>query len=280
MKTLRIHQSISLLVVLASTAVAQNTAPAPSRTEINVQTQPAQGQTQIGVQTQPGQAQIGAQTTATTTFQAQGPTLLKVGQVQIKDTVGQPIGSVEDVVISPQGCVDMALLSVGGGTKLVAIPWQLVRTETTTTGIAGAAPTFTVSVDRTRLLQAPSIERAQIQTQISQPMFSQQVHTFFGVQAGAQGSFGAAGGTTTDQFGATGTNTFGRTNMFPTGRTNQFRSGAGFGRTNDFRQPGTSPVTPGQPRSGLGTPTQPGTASTTPPSPTSPNTPGSAPNTP
>ena len=224
-----------------------------------------------------GRTEVSAQTTAT----VQSPTILRLGQIQVKDISGQQLGTLEDVVVSPQGCIDMGVVSLGG-TRLVPVPWQVVRTEQPTIGVAGAAAPMivTLHVDQARLAQAPSVDRAQLRTQLSQPAFTQHINTFFGVQAtGINPANQTSATASTNLFGAR-TNQFGtQTNMFPTGRTNLFRS-----PTNTFPPgrlpPGQTPgAIPGRPDPGIqspGTsPTPPGTPSTTPgvsPTPT-PNTP-------
>ena len=216
-----------------------------------------------------GGREISAQTTAT----VQSPTILRLGQIQVKDISGQQLGTLEDIVVSPQGCIDMGVVSLGG-TRLVPVPWQVVRTEQSTIGAAGvAAPMIvTLHVDQARLAQAPAVDRAQLRTQLSQPAFTQQINTFFGVQAtGLNPANQTSATASTNLFGAR-TNQFGtQTNMFPTGRTNLFRS-----PTNTFppgrnlgRPEGLPPgQTPGQPNPGFqnpGTsPTPPGTPNTTP----------------
>jgi len=237
-----------------------------------------------------GRTEISAQPTAT----VQSPTILRLGQIQVKDISGQQLGTLEDVVVSPQGCIDMGVVSLGG-TRLVPVPWQVVRTEQPTIGVAGAAAPMivTLHVDQARLAQAPSVDRAQLRTQLSQPAFAQQINTFFGVQGTSINRANQTSATTstnltgsTNLFGAR-TNQFGtQTNMFPTGRTNLFRSptntfppGRNLGRPEGL-PPGQTPgATPGRPDPGIqgpGTsPTPPGTPGTTPgvsPTPT-PNTP-------
>src|SRR5687767_14553108 len=77
-----------------------------------------------------GRTEITAQTTAT----VQSPTILRLGQIQVKDISGQQLGTLEDVVVSPQGCIDMGVVSLGG-TRLVPVPWQVIRTEQPTIGV-------------------------------------------------------------------------------------------------------------------------------------------------
>ena len=205
-------------------------------------------------------------TTQTTT--SVEPLILRLGQIQVKDVSGQQVGTLEDIVVSPQGCIDMGVLSLGG-TRLVPVPWQVIRTEQATIA-GGAAPmAVTLQVDRTRLVQAPAIDRAQLRTQLSQAAFTQQINSFYGVQA--RGDLNVTDPTataSTNLFGAR-TNIFStRTNMFPTGRTN-FPPGRNLGRPEGL-PPGQTPgVTPGRADPGFNnppgtSPALPGTPSTTP----------------
>ena len=229
-------------------------------------------------------------TTQTIATVPSSPTILRLGQVQVKDVSGVQIGTLEDIVVSPQGYIEMGVISLGG-TRLVPVPWQVIRTEQSAIGAGGVASPMiaTLQVDQARLTQAPSIDRAQLRTQLSQPAFSQQVNTFFGVQARAnldattQTTATAATNLTTAS-----TNLFGtRTNMSPTGRTNLFRPstlppprtlpptqtpGATPGRPEPgFQSPGTSPVPPGTPS------TTPGVSPTPTPNTPTPRPPGSTP---
>jgi len=224
--------------------------------------------------------------TAQTSASVESPLILSLGQIQVKDAAGQPLGTLEDIVVTPQGCIDMAVLSMGGA-RLVPVPWQVVRTEHSAVTASGT-PSVTLQVDRTRLAQAPSIDRGQLRAQLSQANFTQQINTFFGVQANANiNATDPTARASTNLFGAR-TNMFGTgTNMFPTGRTNLFRGstntfppGRNLGRPEGL-PPGQTPGTiPGRPDPGFNnpgtSPTPPGTPQTTPgTSPTFPNPPRS-----
>jgi hypothetical protein len=211
-----VKQGLTLLACasLAGTTLAQE-APTPG--------QPTPGQPTLG-----RTAEITAQTQ--TSIGVGSPLILRLGQIQVKDNAGQPLGTLEDIVVSQQGCIDMAVLSLGG-TRLVPVPWQIVQAEQPS-AVAAAVPgmmTVKLEVDRAKLQQAPTIERAQLHTQLTQAAFTQQINNFFGVQAGATAHTGV--GTDTNLLGRS-TNLFGRTNMFPTGRTNLF--GTNQFRTNTF----------------------------------------------
>ena len=159
--------------------------------------------------------------------------MLNLTGVTVTDAAGQPIGPIQNILLSPAGCVDMAVLSLGGQ-KLVPVPWTLVsgtgaaRGETEVAGRASLA----LKVDRLVLQQAPTITVAQL----SQPQMIQQVKQYF-VQYEQQQQGTAAGGTssqtgvnagvganTTNQIGGSLTNAAAGTNqtgiLSPTGPTN------------------------------------------------------------
>jgi len=193
---------------------------------------PTPGQPTLGQPTLGRTAEI---TTQTQTSIGGSPLILRLGQIQVKDNAGQPLGTLENIVVSQQGCVDMAVLSLGG-TRLVPVPWQIVQAEQPAAIAAGVPGMMTVKleVDRAKLQQAPALDRAQLHTQLTQATFTQQINNYFGVQAG--GASRTDIGTDTNLFGRT-TNLFSRTNMFPTGRTNLFgtnRFGTNQFRTNTF----------------------------------------------
>ena len=87
----------------------------------------------------------------------------------------------------------MGLISLDG-TRLVPVPWQLIRTEQAAVAAGTAPMAFTVHVDRMKLQQAPTVERTQLRTLITQANFTQQIHNHFGTQArtDASGSYSLA----------------------------------------------------------------------------------------
>src|SRR5436190_22220219 len=119
------------------------------------------------------------------------PIILNLAGVTVTDQSGQPTGPIQNILLSPAGCVDMAVLSLGGQ-KLVPVPWTLVsgtgaaRGETEVAGRASLA----LKVDRLVLQQTPTITVAQL----SQPQMIQQVKQYF-VQYEQQQQGTAAGGT-------------------------------------------------------------------------------------
>lgn len=151
------------------------------------------------------------------------PMLLNLSGVTVTDQSGQPLGPMQHIVLNPSSCVDLAVLSMGGE-KLIPVPWQLVSGSGALRGqteLAGQS-TFVMKVDRTILLQAPSLTVAQLGL-LTQPQTVQQVQAFFSQhqQPSAVGGTGAqtnvAGGSLTNRPGIGGT----QTNIpSPTGPTN------------------------------------------------------------
>lgn len=185
------------------------------------------------------QSPFGTPAVATQVTPAGGPIVLNLSGVTVTDAAGQPVGPIQHILLSPAGCVDMAVLSLGGQ-KLVPVPWTLVtgtgaaRAETE---VAGGA-TLALKVDRTVLQQAPTVTVAQL----SQPQTMVQIRQFFTQVQQQQGT--AAGGTTsqTDVNVGVGANT---TNRTTTGLTN-----AATGNTNQtgiLSPTGPTNAAPGRP---------------------------------
>lgn len=148
----------------------------------------------------------------------QGKQPLRVSQqvinAQVKTQDGQPLGQIEDLIANPQtGKIDFAVISKGD--KLCAIPLQLLKPEESTTVTATTTPgttpgtatitrgqklTFVAKVDRQKLEQAPSFSKTQW-PDISQPTWSQQVYSYFGVQPEAAGGTGSSTITTPPEKG-------------------------------------------------------------------------------
>jgi hypothetical protein len=190
---------------------------------------------------------------------AGGPIVLNLTGVTVTDTAGQPVGPIQHILLSPAGCVDMAVLSLGAQ-RLVPVPWTLVSSAGAGRGetdVAGREK-FALKVDRTVLQQAPTITM----NQLSQPQMVQQVKQYFvqyEQQSAAGGTTSQSGinvgaGTGTNQVGAgltnaaSGSNTNASTNqtgiLSPTGPTNAAPGRPAF-ETNRPAQPSIIP--PGRP---------------------------------
>jgi hypothetical protein len=201
------------------------------------------------------------------------PVVLNLTGVTVTDQSGQPLGPIQNILLSPAGCVDLAVLSLGGQ-KLVPIPWTLVsgsgaaRGETEVVGRTA----FVAKVDRNILMQAPSVTVNQI-TQLTQPQMIQQVQAFYSQQvqtaAGGTGSQtdvnvgGSVSATNRTNIGITNQSTTLNqdTNFSPTGPTNG-RPGRPAFETNQppFNRPPANRPPTNRPPAGVGVPGTPGGA--------------------
>src|SRR5688572_11501242 len=82
------------------------------------------------------------------------PIVVKIDSAQATDIVGQPIGRIENVVLSPVGCAEAAIV-VGSSGRLIPVPWSIVRaTPAAVVGTTlGSNLRFTVNVEQQRILQ-------------------------------------------------------------------------------------------------------------------------------
>jgi hypothetical protein len=218
-----------------------------------------------GVTTTPGSATI----TTASRSDLSGSVTLKVDGSRVIDVTGQPLGRIENIVLSPVGCAEAAILTAANG-RLIPIPWTLVRVSGDTRA-AGTTPggnlVFTVNLDQARLAAAPSFARAQW-PDMNNVNWLQPSITFFGTGTAEVGATGAGGTVvtggatnTTPPFGTTvtGGNATTRFGTTATGGTNQSRFGTTAtsiptnsttvlpptGRPNPgFNQTNTPPATP------------------------------------
>ena len=139
-----------------------------------------------------GGVNAGAQASANVTQTAGSALVVKIAESTLTDQAGKKLGDIGHLLISPSGCVDMALLSLDrlGADKVIPIPWQVVRSS----GAAGAATqgklTLVADIDQQKLQQAPNYSVNQI-SQITQQQTIQQVFNYYGVQPGGTGSTGS-----------------------------------------------------------------------------------------
>ena len=185
-----------------------------------------------------------------------GPLLLNVTGITVTDRSGQPLGPIQHILLTPSGCLDLAVMSLGGE-KLVPIPWRLVSGTGAARGEIdpNTQTALTLKVDRTKLLQAPGIPVDQI-TLLTQPQTVQQFNTYFAVELSQQQQPTAVGGTASQTsavgasvsstnrigIGSTATNIGTRnTNglLSPTGPTNAIIPGRPAFETN---RPGITPA--------------------------------------
>src|SRR5687768_7424645 len=145
------------------------------------------------------QPQFTPAVTGRLTADATSATIIKVDGARVVDVAGQPIGRIDNIVLSPVGCAEAAILTAANG-RLVPIPWTLVRVsgDTRAAGsMPGANLVFTVSADQATLAQAPSFVRTQWPDMSSQAWLQPSV-AFFGGVTGV----GATGGSTNIVTGA------------------------------------------------------------------------------
>jgi sporulation protein YlmC with PRC-barrel domain len=152
----------------------------------------------------------------------------KLTGAEVKDSQGQSVGRIEDVVVNPSsGRIEFAVLSLSSGTaasttspstttpatttttastagKLVPVPWMLLRpgsvgsvsTTTPTTRTPGTEQqyAFSLNVDRSKLEQAPSFDRNNW-PDISQGEWHQRIFSHYGRGPSATGGAESPSGT-------------------------------------------------------------------------------------
>ncbi len=160
------------------------------------------------------------------------PMFLTLAPTAVNDISGTPVGTIQYVILSPEGAVSLGVISANG--RLVPVPWQLVSSATDTTGSGRVA--LTVNADRQRLQQAPGVTVGQL-SQLSQDPALSQIQAFFGLQSQVANQ-GATGIQTNTLSGA-------QTNTLIGGQTNALTGPAA---TNAIsRPPDTGPGNIGTP---------------------------------
>ena len=101
----------------------------------------------------------------------------------VKSSQGEEIGTIKDVVIDRStGCMAYTVLSTGGGGggrvaggggKMVAVPWSVYSPQSDLN-------TYTVTVERERIFNAPVFDYARIE-EYSRPDYINNVYTYYGV---------------------------------------------------------------------------------------------------
>src|SRR6059058_6638650 len=151
----------------------------------------------FGIATTQGQTQ-----SSTTTSYVQTS---KIVGMKVKDSSGQEVGVVKDVVLDRNtGCMAYTVLSTGGaGTrvtgagKTVAVPWT-VYTTTPDPSV------MTVRIERDRVYNAPAFDYARID-EYSNSGYINNIYSYYGVTPGVGVDVGAStttGTTTTGTYGA------------------------------------------------------------------------------
>src|SRR5436305_7599827 len=121
----------------------------------------------------------------------------KIVGTKVKDSSGQEIGVVKDVVLyRNSGCMAYTVLSTGGtstrvtgGGKTVAVPW----TAYTTTSDPSV---MTVRAERDRAYNAPAFDYARIDEHSTSGSINN-VYSYYGVTPGVAAGVGVRGTTTT-----------------------------------------------------------------------------------
>jgi sporulation protein YlmC with PRC-barrel domain len=124
----------------------------------------------------------------------------------VKSSQGEEIGTIKDVVIDRNtGCMAYTVLSTGGGGgrvaggggKMVAVPWSVYSPQSDLN-------TYTVTVERERIFNAPVFDYARIE-EYSRPDYINNVYSYYGVSPGVGVGVGVSGGTSTTTGAATTT---------------------------------------------------------------------------
>ena len=110
------------------------------------------------------------------------PVVAKLEKSSAVDLSGKPIGAIEEIVLSPTGSAQAAIL-IASDKRLVPIPWTFLRASGDT-NLPAAAPSrrlvFTVAVDQARLGKAPSFAAGQW-PDMTNPAWLQASAGFFGL---------------------------------------------------------------------------------------------------
>src|SRR5256714_7960119 len=125
----------------------------------------------------------------------------KIVGMKVKDSSGQEVGVVKDVVLDRNtGCMAYTVLSAGGtgtrvagGTKTVAVPWT-VYTATSDPSV------MVVRVERDRVYNAPAFDYARID-EYSRSGYINNIYSYYGVAPAVGVGVGVSGSTTTGTYG-------------------------------------------------------------------------------
>lgn len=117
--------------------------------------------------------EFGAQATAQNQQQTGGaaPLFLNLSGATVMDANGQPMGTIQQIVLSPSGSINFAVASMGG--RMIPVPWQLVGTVPGRTGL-------TINADRSLLQQAPPVLMNQL-PMLTQDAVLEQIYGHFNV---------------------------------------------------------------------------------------------------
>src|SRR5688572_19098732 len=146
------------------------------------------------------------QGSATTADRVSTPVVAKLEKSLAVDLSGNPIGQIEDIILSPTGSAQAAILTAPDK-KLIPVPWTFLR-ATGDTNLPASAPSrrfvFTVAVDQATLGKAPSFAASQW-PDMSNPAWLQASAGFFGLaREEAMGGVGTGARTVTGGAASTG----------------------------------------------------------------------------
>src|SRR5438045_12538 len=144
--------------------------------------------TLLGLAFAPAEAQTQSSTTTTTSYVQAS----KVVGMKVKDSRGEEIGVVKDVVLDRNtGCMAYTVLSTGGtGTrvtsaeKTVAVPWTVYSTTSDPS-------VMSVRVERDRVYNAPAFDYARID-EYSSSGYINNIYSYYGVTPGTGVGVGAS----------------------------------------------------------------------------------------
>src|SRR5438874_5554896 len=125
----------------------------------------------------------------------------KIVGMKVKDSSGQEVGVVKDVVLDRNtGCMAYTVLSTGGtgtrvtgGGKTVAVPWTVYTTTSDPSVMA-------VRIERDRVYNAPAFDYARID-EYSSSGYINNIYSYYRVTPGAGMGVGVSGTTTTGTVG-------------------------------------------------------------------------------
>lgn len=162
----------------------------------------------VSAQQQPrGPATSGISSAVTGTAErVSTPVVAKLEKSSAVDLSGNPIGQIEEIVLSPTGSAQAAIL-IAPDNRLVPIPWTFLR-ATGDTNLPATAPSrrlvFTVTVDQATLGKAPGFAASQW-PDMTNPAWLQASAGFFGLaREEAVGGVGTGARTVTGGSASTG----------------------------------------------------------------------------
>lgn len=188
------------------------------------------------------------------------PVTLKVNGANLRDSVGSPIGRIENLILDPtSGQVEFLIVAPyfpTNSTKVMAVPWKAIAYRSDQSGmgtVPGNNQVFALTFPRTKLQQAPSFERYRW-PDMTQEKWRQTINSFYSTPGEA------AGATATQSFAGAGAGAGG-----PPSRLNRSASDASATYSNEFIGPRTQSA-PGIPipTNSLTNPVDPRTGSSAP----------------